>query len=212
MAKFGIVVSTYRHTDLLARCLSSILSQTVQDFNIYCISDDKEGFNKYEGAFREKGTNKIDLTKIKYYEDFKHKGIPKRLNESFDYVKDDYWGYFGADDVMISNALENLKNFDKDWCYGGYIDSYGYCHIPPKFNRKLLIEHNYVPGGSVFVRTEIIKRLKFDEDMNSGGEDGEMWKRLSNRSVFYTPTPQYIYMLGRSNFDKKNENSYYSSL
>ena len=212
MAKFGIVVPVYNHSDLLGRCLSSILGQTFQDFNVYCIKDDKGGPKKVETVFREKGGKKFDYTKLKFYADFKHKGLPKRLNESFDYVKDDYWGYFGADDIMISNALENLKNLDKDWCYGGYIDSYGYSYTPPRFNRKLLTKNNYIPGGSVFIRTEIVKKLKFNEDMNFGGEDEDMWKRLVNLSVFRTPTPQYIYVLGRSNFDKKGFNKRYEPL
>lgn len=137
------------------------------------------------------------------YADTFRVGVPKILNEVLESFEDEYFCFFSADDLMMVNALERLKDFNGDWCYGDYIGSDGKYYYSGHFDKERLKRENYIPCGSVFVRTEIIKKIKWNEELTYC-EDWEMWLHLSemNLDVTYINQPQYYYNLNTSVFNK----------
>jgi len=186
MAKFGIVVPVYKHWHLLDKCILSLLAQTKDLCNIYIISDEINGFKEW----RNKGYMSL-FPRVKLYEDFQHKGKAKRLNESFDYVTDEYWGCFDADDIMSPNALKRIQYLKESWCYGDMKTKETY--YAGVFNRERLKKGNFIPQGSVFVKTEIIKKIRFNEKLTMS-EDWEMWLQLAKEfEPRYINQVQYTY-------------------
>ena len=188
--KFGIIVPVYKHWHLLDKCIYSLLSQPNELCNIYIISDEVSGFNKWdkrESAYSYMLRN----PRVKLYEDFQHKGKAKRLNESFDYVTDEYWGCFDADDIMSPNALKRIQYLKESWCYGDMrTDKTYYAGV---FDRERLKKGNFIPQGSVFVKTDIIKKIRFNEKLTMS-EDWEMWLQLAKEfEPRYINQVQYTY-------------------
>jgi len=173
MAKFGLVVPyVEEHSGCIDKCLDSIRRAIYgTPVAVYPIRD----------KFR--------------------KGVPKILNECLNWFQDDYFGYFGADDVMLPNAFDNLKNFNGDWCYGDFLQD-GKPYYSGLFNYNRLREENFIPAGSVFVKTEILKEIMWNEKLTFA-EDWEMWLQLGKK---YEPTYinqfQYNYSIGTSVFNK----------
>lgn len=136
------------------------------------------------------------------WEDSLHRGVPRMLNRALDRCDAEYFGYFGADDLMHRNAFMNLENFNGDWCYGDcYQDGKPYYAGP--FDKKRLKKENFIPAGSVFVRTEILKETRFNESLTFG-EDWEMWLQLAKMDldVRYINQFQYYYNTQTSTFKK----------
>ena len=175
MAKFGIVVPyVEEHEKLLPNCIRSI----------------------YEAS--ENSSVSVDIIKI---EDPFREGVPSTLNFVLKFFQHDYFGYFGADDIMLPNAFKNLENFNGAWCYGDCLMD-GKPYYAGIFDAEKLKKKNYIPSGSVFVRSDIIKSIKFNEDIKFG-EDWEMWLQISkNYEPFYINQFQYNYSTTTSTFTK----------
>jgi len=132
-------------------------------------------------------------------------GVPKMLNKALKDFKHDYFGYFGADDTMLPNAFKNLENFNGDWCYGDCIqveDGNKYPYYAGEFNYQRLKEENFIPAGSVFVKTEILKEIRFNEKLTFA-EDWELWLQIGKRyKPYYINQFQYNYSMDTSVFNK----------
>ena len=180
MAKFGIVVPyVTEHEKLLPKCLRSIYEAS-SNANV------SVDVIRTEDAFRE--------------------GVPTTLNYVLKFFRHDYFGYFGADDIMLPNAFKNLENFNGDWCYGDCIqieDGNKYPYYAGQFNKERLKKENFIPAGSVFVKTEILKQIRWNEKLTFA-EDWEMWLQLAK--LGYEPTYinqfQYHYSMDTSVFNK----------
>ena len=203
MAKFGIVVPfVEEHNDLVFSAMRSIyyaIEQSNEDVEVIMVKDkDKVGVPRMLNNVLENFRHKYCVYPI---HDPHRYGVPSVLNYALKSFKEDYFGYFGADDIMLKYALHHLRNFNGDWCYGDCLQDRKPYYAEP-FSYQRLKEENFIPAGSVFVRTEIIEETGWNERLTFA-EDWEMWLQIGKK---YKPTyinqPQYDYSMGTSVFNK----------
>lgn len=99
-----IVVSSYRYGHLAAHCLESILSQSKKPDRVLFVDDGvgdcfhlKDLYPEVEFTFR-----KINL------------GIAKNFDDMLKKVNTEYCMFLGADNWLVSNAIEDILKYNKD--------------------------------------------------------------------------------------------------
>ncbi|MBQ4115316.1 glycosyltransferase family 2 protein [bacterium] len=107
--KFSIILPIYNVEKYLAQCLSSILNQTVEDFELLCINDastdsSMDIVNRYA---------EFD-TRIKIINHPENKGLGAARNTALQYATGEFLCCIDSDDWVEENFLEVfLKGFEK---------------------------------------------------------------------------------------------------
>ncbi len=193
--KFGYILSCWRHCQYVEQCINSIKNQNVDtEILLFC--------EKCTHRRGEESGISMCLS------DGKRKGQVARLNEGLKIIKSDYVSFIGVDDYllctlpMVEDAI--LGSGKKEWYYGFHwqemIGESNFQNLvqAPAFDADRLKTQNYIAGGAVFVRTDIIKQFGFEEVFGLGG-DWILWNKLAQK---YKPVelriPIYVERLGTS--------------
>lgn len=188
--RFGYILSCWRHCQYVKQCVDSIREQDVETdivlFGEKCVHNDANFC----------------------VNDCERKGQVARLNEGLQIIKADYVSFMGVDDYLL-RTLTMVKDTilfsgKKEWYYGfhwqqmiGKSNFQKLIQAPP-FDANRLKTQNYIAGGAVFVRTDILKQFGFEEVFGLGA-DWILWNKLAQK---YQPVelriPIYVERLGTS--------------
>lgn len=178
--KVSVIVPVYNSEKYLARCLDSIICQTLKDIEIICINDgSKDNSLEILNKYAEKDA------RIKIINQ-ENQGVSATRNAGVQASKGDFIGFVDSDDWIEEKFFENLynavidNNCDMACCemirhnngnYAPYMiikgkakvyskteDKYKACNIPRKcylmnkiYNRQKVLETNYeFPVGRTF--------------------------------------------------------------
>lgn len=113
MKKVSVVVPAYNSHDTLARCLGSLVNQTLQDIEIIvvndCSTDDTwEIMRRCENQFPDK---------VIIIDSKENRGAGGARNIGFDMASGEYIGLVDSDDYVASNMYELLYNKAKECDY-----------------------------------------------------------------------------------------------
>ncbi len=117
--KISIVTISYNQGEFLKECLSSVVSQSYENYE-HIVVDDGSTDNSRDIILSFK--DKV----IPIFGE-KNTGAPDSLNKGFGIAKGEIFGYINSDDYLLKNTLSDVRNlFDKfsnyDVIYGnGYI-------------------------------------------------------------------------------------------
>ena len=167
MNKIAVIITNYRHHAYLMDAVQSILNQTFEDFELLILNDDTN----------TDLLNYFDLDERVYvFPTEERMGQPAQLNRGINIAYRDgckYIAFQDADDWSFPYRLELSYHYAEqeklDLVYGDrilwYPDRQVYWNSPAWDRYKL---HKRPMGcwGSYFVRTDLAKKMMFDENIS----------------------------------------------
>ena len=215
MPKVSIVLPVYNHKKYLQLSIDSILSQTVQDFELIIVNDGSTEdltpiLNKYKNN-----------EKVKIITHEKNRRLPAALNTGFANATGEYYTWTSSDNICLPNWLEVLNKYldnnpDKGMAYSNYIaiDGNGnnlnnpaFRHqnkhdknnrhimfLPTKVTKDNLHKGDNFIGASFMYRAQVAKVVGEYEEQFFGGEDYDYWLRLHDCfDIGHVPQVLYKY-------------------
>ena len=190
----SVIVPTYNRPDMLKEALTSVLSQTYQNFEVIVVNDAGDDVKDVIDSLNKEG-------KIIYLQHKENKGLPAARNTGLKAAGGKYIAYLDDDDIYYPNHLETLVNFLENSDYKiAYTDSYyafqewitdKYVTVARKiiysqdFDRKKLLVSNYFPVINVVHRRDILENVGLFDETLDAHEDWDLWIRISQQCDFY---------------------------
>ena len=210
----SVIVPVYNVENYLSKCISSILSQTYNDFEIILVDD---GSTDSSGVICDKFS--LDYDKI-FVIHKNNGGLSSARNEGLIYSKGEYITFVDSDDILHPNALEifidTILNTDSDIVFSDLYRFYNYETLNlSNFDHNYSIKtfNNYqamnilinntiksiVPSCAKIYKRTIFNNIKFP--LNRFHEDEFVIHKLlfSANKVTYINLPLYFY--NRSNLN-----------
>lgn len=179
---FSIIIPTYNRASFIANTIKSILNQSYQHFEIIIVDDGSTDKTK-------EIIDNFKSEKIKY---FKIENSERGFARNFGVIQSsgDYITFLDSDDVLLpqhfSNAIESIEKYNHPpFLHLGYEIVNTDNKLLFKIDRlknddiSFLIRGNSLSCNGCFLRSDISRSFKFNEDRNlSGSEDWELWFRV----------------------------------
>ena len=186
---FSVVIPTYNQGILLKKAISSVLSQTFQDYEIIVVDDLSE--DQTQKIVQEFNNNKIIYKKMN-----NNKNIGKSRNEGIKLSKGKWIAFLDSDDLWYPKRLEivsdflinnctyealctddlivdKIRNRKKIWKYGPYTKN---------FYETLLKDGNCITTSATVVKKDFLlnHKITFNEDNEFfTAEDYEFFMRIA---------------------------------
>jgi glycosyltransferase involved in cell wall biosynthesis len=204
---FSVIIPTYNRANELRRCLKSLVSQTIQEFEVIVCDDGstddtKEVIQEFQG-----------LLNLKYTYSTNFGGPAQPRNSGLKIANGEFIAFLDSDDWWYPNKLKLSLNSIKDFDIV-YHDLDKYCSEKrnkgivkgrPLLNNKftdLVMNGNGIPNSSVVVRKCVIDKIGyFSEDRNLiAVEDADYWIRISTitNKFIYIPKSLGAYWVGQT--------------
>lgn len=184
MIQLSVVMSVYNGEKFLSEAVSSILNQTLRDFEFIIIDDgstDKslEILNKFAGV-----DERIKLIS------WENKGLIYSLNEGVKMAQGEYIARMDADDISIPNRLEKQLKYAQEkglavcGTWASMInedgEDIGIMDYPPSVKgiKSYTLSHNPFIHSSVIFRKDVFEKVGGYNKRFKYIEDYELWSRI----------------------------------
>ncbi len=170
-----VVITCYNYGRYLAECIDSVQNQTYPATHIVVV-DDASTDNTKELA---KGYN------LAYLRNEQNKGVSYSRNRGIKIYPSDYIVCVDADDKLQPDYLEKCLLHTKDWdVVSTWCQMFDAEKRLLKFdeqvvNHAMLRNKNYIHTSAMFPYRLFQNYGGFDEDMQLGYEDWELWRRYA---------------------------------
>ncbi|MBM7654753.1 glycosyltransferase family 2 protein [Neobacillus cucumis] len=164
----SVVIPTYNRASLLPKAVKSVLEQTLEPLEIIIVDDlSTDNTKEVVESFQNE--------KIKYVVNARTKGANGARNTGIMMAKGNFIAFQDSDDIWLPTKLEKQMNYinnhpEADMCFCSLkIENFG--RIVPKRNvmpeevHSLLKRGNFISTQTIFIKTEIAKKLLFDEKL-----------------------------------------------
>ncbi|MEM9983122.1 MAG: glycosyltransferase family A protein [Bacteroidota bacterium] len=182
---FSVVIPTYNRAHHIVHTLSTVLKQSYRSFEVIVVDDGSTDNT-------EEVVASIQTAQVSYYRQ-KNGERAKARNYGVQQAKGQYITFLDSDDEMYPDCLQEAlriieANEQAAFVQVGYEMKNVEGKVLYKNNRrkgdlnKQLVRGNLLSCIGVFVRQDIIRQHRFNEDRKlSGTEDWELWLRLASR-------------------------------
>lgn len=172
MPKVSVIVPTYNREKEIEKCVSSILNQTLDDFELIIIDDGSTDNTKNI-------INRFNDDRLIYIKRDNH-GIGSSRNYGIDLSKGEYLAFVDSDDYISEECLEKMYNKAKieklDIVVCDYYNFYqngeinrenisSFDNTNLKDKKELLLEINLGPCNKLFNKKLFSKDMRFPEDI-----------------------------------------------
>ena len=182
--EFSIIIPTYNRADFISKTIRSVLSQSYQNFELIIVDDGSTDNT-------EEVVRGIVDKRIKYYKKLNEERAIAR-NFGIERAAGKYITLLDSDDILYTHHLQTatqiIEEKNPELFHLGYeIKSENGKIIRKVNNRKgnlndSLITGNHLSCIGVFIKNEIAKETRFNEDLEIiGSEDYELWLRLASK-------------------------------
>lgn len=214
---FSIIVPVYNVEDYLDKCIDSIVTQSISDFELLLIDNGSTDASKNICMSRAK----LD-SRIKVYSQRK-KGPAATKNLGLKHAIGDYVVFVDSDDYIVDDmlavVLKAIKANDKpDVVYFNYYNLFGNklsIHHLAQYPLMMTISQAYqsqfmVDGYRGFVcnkvfKSEIIQRIQFNEDLFYLEDSVFVAEMLNNEPRIITlQDPLYVYRYRKTSISHAN--------
>ena len=186
--KVSVIVPTYNCGKYVEECLNSILSQTLQDFEILVV-DDKSTDDTVQRI------KKFDDDRIKLFINKRNMGSAYSRNFAISQAQGEYIAFLDGDDCWLPKKLEEQIAFMESnkylFSYTNYeeINELGEKpHIrisgPKVISHKKFLRNNYVRCLTVMYKREVFPDLSIPNDIYKRN-DYALWLKLSEKCNCY---------------------------
>lgn len=180
---FSIVIPCYNQAHFLPDCLESLIRQSYQNWEALLINDgSSDNTRQVAESYVAKDS------RIKLFEK-KNGGLSSARNYALPHVTGNLIQFLDSDDWILPNCLETIATNVEDRI-DLIVSGYGYCkeqskkiihtHKPndPKIALiDLIVKQNLGPCHSIFIKSDIIRKVGvFDQELKSC-EDWDFWIR-----------------------------------
>ena len=185
---FSIIIPTYNRANLISHAINSVLGQTYANYELIVVDDGS--LDKTNEVVHSFASSKIKYFKINNSE----RGFAR--NYGVENASGDYITFLDSDDLLLPNYLQ-YANESIQLYNNPYFLHIGYEISTP--NGKITSRVNYLKSDEIYflikgnplsctgciLKSETIKKIKFNTDRNlAGSEDWELWFRiLSNVGI-----------------------------
>lgn len=108
MSKVSIIVPFYNVENYIAKCLESLVNQTLEDIEIILVNDgSKDGTEKIAKKYQEKYPQKI------IYLEKENGGLSDARNYAIPYAKGEYIAFLDSDDYVETNMYQEMYEIAK---------------------------------------------------------------------------------------------------
>ena len=192
--KISVIVPVYNVAPYLARCLDSLINQTLKDIEIICI-DDKSTDNSLEILHKYEQTDK----RIRVIALDKNSGVATARNAGIDAATGEYLGFVDSDDYVDADFYEKLyataKKSDADMARGNVKIT--------QYDGSILKDHNEITDvqkngrwhfcwqwWTAIYRSTMIQKhnIRFPVDVISGQDTVFLTKCISHTNMLTTCT------------------------
>ncbi|MBW9221130.1 glycosyltransferase [Methanothermococcus sp. SCGC AD-155-M21] len=213
--KISVIMATYREPEeYLRKSIESILNQTFKDFEFIIVLDDPN--NKKNEEIIEKCAEKD--RRIVFLKNERNLSLAASLNKGIEVAKGEYIARMDADDISLPERLEKQfnylgKNKDVDllftWAY--WIDERGNIigrFKPEKYKikniKKYFFKEHLLIHPSVMIKTEILKGLKYNENLLRS-QDYDLWIRCILNNYNFDIIEEFLlkYKVVKENIEKR---------
>jgi len=172
MSKITIITPIYNHSEFIQKLYVKMINQTLEDWE-WIVIDDGSTDNIWEILNKWPKDNRI--TKIKR----DHSGCCNTINYGLELAKYPYLSVIGADDYPMLNFMQKFydkitsKDFDVVVSnYIGYKHEFREVDLEKQKKGKRYQWESFSP--SYLLKTEVIKKLKFDPELENFS-DLKLW-------------------------------------
>jgi glycosyltransferase involved in cell wall biosynthesis len=191
--KVSVILPTYNRPEMLGAAIDSVLSQTMQNFEIVVVND---AGVEVESVVSQKNTS----GRITYVRHAQNRGLAAARNTGIKLAKGAHIAYLDDDDLYYPDHLQTLIHcLEHNDCAVAYTDAQrahqtqkdGRCVVTHKdvpysvdFNHDRILVGNFIPVLCVMhARGCLDEAGLFDESLTSH-EDWDLWIRLSRKNRF----------------------------
>lgn len=171
----SVITTVYNKEKTVSDCISSILTQNYQDFEMIIVNDGSTDRSAARIA------NFLDNDRIKTFQT-NHSGHSRAKNSGARAATGEIFYFIDADCIAESACLSNLKFlFDQSdlGCIGGEVRAINENHLLPKAIEIWENPPPQPPGANVAYRREVFEKAGgFDEQMQFG-EDVDLYWRVA---------------------------------
>lgn len=191
--RFSVIIPTYNRADYLERCLSSLVTQTCQDFEVIVCDD---GSTDHSCEIAKKFVNRL---RIRYYltEHWggpahpRNIGIEKASGEWVCFLDSDDWWY----PKKLEICLSCLSNYDVIYHMLDVVSLAGVTgrhkgrdlHSP--ISVDLLVNLNALPNSATMVRLALLRQVGGVCEDRGIVEDFDLWIRISQKTERFHRIP-----------------------
>jgi len=192
--RVSVILPTYNRADLLAEALSSVLAQTMPDFEVLVVNDG--GPQDAEEVCQRANDNRVRYALIT------HSGLSGALNAGLEMARGGYIAYLDDDDLYKPNHLAVLLDAIEKWGREGVVYSDAdrvtgerksdgnwtwsepMLSYREDFSCEKLIRQNFILDLSVLHPRKIALEVGGYHEGISYGINWEMWLKLSAKYPF----------------------------
>jgi len=210
VSKVSVIIPTYNRARVLRKTLKSVLTQTLQDFEIVIVDDGSQDDTR-------QAVEEIEDSRIRYF--YKpNGGAASARNMGLSKARGDFIAFLDSDDRWPENFLEVMvahmeRNVEFGAAYTPITVAYGDGRQTRSYKRPEgksgwialdLFRRGFVwPSGSLF-RRSVWEEFFFDETMRRSYEDGDAFLRLALHTQFlFVPDVEPIYNLSDDSISTK---------
>lgn len=188
--KVSVLMPVYNtKRDHLKAVIESVLSQTLQDFELIIIND-----HSTEKEVEEMVKSYTD-PRIRYYWNEKNEGISRTRNKLIDLARGQYLAVLDHDDIAMPTRLEEQAAFLDAHPETGVVGSWferffetrsivHKCPSDDETIRNTLMYDCLLLHPSTMIRRELIEKVRYEEEF-SPAEDFAMWCRFIPLTRFH---------------------------
>lgn len=211
----SVVIPMYNCENTIVRCVNALMCQTYKNIELILV-DDGSTDNTYIkcNEMKEKDKRIKIITKVNGgVSSARNVGI-KQANGKFitfidadDYVSNDYiatlYNNIHDNDFVVSNAIIKSNNSSKR-----FNRLYKSRYANKEDALKMLLSDKYfqsTPWGKLY-KTELVKKIKFDEKMNIAEDHKFLIDYISiSKKIKLIPYYGYTYMINENSLSRANE-------
>jgi glycosyltransferase involved in cell wall biosynthesis len=193
----SVVIPAYNSGSYIVETLDSVIKQSLGGVEIIVVDDgSQDNTEEAVASFACRGRS----ARLKYVKLPESRGVSHARNCGLSLVRSPFVVFLDADDLLTPLALECMvqalqREPGRIACYGNYIRirEDGRCiEARPSAMRKLpesntlwnLLGNNFIPTGSLCVRTSVANAVGGYNENLRFGEDWEFWCRLASLGDF----------------------------
>lgn len=165
----SVIIPTYNRAHLIKESLQSVLDQTLKPYEIIVV-DDLSTDNT------EEVIKSLNSPLIKYVKNQRKKGANGARNTGILMAQGEYIAFQDSDDIWLPQKLElqykellKNKNIDLCFCLMSKLDkNFNIIDVVPRNIKNIkesLQQNNFISTQMIFTKTEVLKRVLFDEDL-----------------------------------------------
>jgi len=203
MPKVSVVMSCYNHAKFLKQAIDSVVSQTLEDWELWIMDDNSSDplvwdiLSSYADErihLFNSGVNDNDRYLTARYATLINKAV-------FEFATGEYITYLVDDDYYYPQRLEVMSKFlDENpnvrVCFSAQdiVDEDGHKRGVRKFDEPLSKAWDAVDHNSVMHRKDVFFEVEgWPEGRNLwGGADAIFFKKINDRGIMFYPVPNYV--------------------